>query len=109
MVSNLNEREARAAFIASLAKSQLALARILDSIADVAYSSPHTARLLRDNVSSLTSMQETIAEAATYLTWRRRMKRRGKPGKPWLHPKTRLCGESGTALRNWSGGEYAEE
>ncbi|MGM0882634.1 MAG: hypothetical protein ACQEXQ_16525 [Bacillota bacterium] len=93
MVNDLSVREAQIAFIASLAKSQEALARILDSVADVADCSPDTAKLLRDNVRSLTSMQETIAEAVTSLAWRRRSKRRGKPAKPWLQPQLRINGE----------------
>ncbi|OBZ13372.1 MULTISPECIES: hypothetical protein [Bacillales] len=87
------EREARADFLASLARSQHALARILESVADVADQSPDTAKLLRDNVRSLTDLQETIAEAATGLAWRRRVKRRGKPVKPWLQPQLTIYGD----------------
>lgn len=93
MVNDLSVREARIAFLASLAKSQEALARILNSVAEVADCSPDTAKLLRDNVRSLTSMQETIAEAVTSLAWRRRIKRRGKPAKPWLQHQLRMNGE----------------
>ncbi|WP_424769040.1 hypothetical protein [Paenibacillus sp. sgz302251] len=90
MNCDVTELEAKASFIGSLARSQQALARILESIADVADCSPETAKLLRDNVRSLTSMQEGIAEAITSLTWRKRIKRRGKHGKLWLQPSLRL-------------------
>lgn len=79
-----SEREARAAFLTSLARSQHALARILESIADVGDSSQNTAKLLRDNVSTLTNLQESIAEAVTSFVWHKRIKRKGSPVKPWL-------------------------
>ncbi|WP_139995433.1 hypothetical protein [Paenibacillus paridis] len=87
MDSRITEREAKIAILASLARSQQALARILESVADVVDCSSEGARLLRDNVSSLTAMQETIAEAATCLYWRRRVRYKGKPSHPWLQPK----------------------
>ncbi|MDQ0058861.1 hypothetical protein [Paenibacillus harenae] len=59
----LTVQAAKASLISSLAKSQHALARILDSIANVADQSPETARLLRDNVHMLTNMQRSMAEA----------------------------------------------
>lgn len=101
----MSEREARAALIASLAKSQEALARILDSIADVADCSPDTAKLLRDNVRSLTGMQETIADAVTSLSWRRRIKWQGKPAAPWLQPQLRLRGAGYMTAHECSGGD----
>jgi hypothetical protein len=97
------EREARADLLASLARSQQALARILECVADVTGSSQGTAKLLRDNVRSLTDLQETIAEAVTCLAWRRRVKRKGKPTKPWIQPKLPIYGVQ------WSGGEAVAE
>ncbi|MGO4181171.1 hypothetical protein AB4Z45_10735 [Paenibacillus sp. MCAF9] len=94
-----SEREARAAFLASLARSQGALARILESIADVSDASQGTVKLLRDNVRSLTELQETIAESVTSLAWHRRVKRKGNPTKPWLQPELPIYGVY------WSGGE----
>jgi len=93
------EREARAAFLTSLARSQAALARILESIADVSDSSQSTAKQLRDNVRSLTDLQETIAESVTYLAWHRRGIRKGTPAKPWIQPQLPVYGVQ------WSGGE----
>lgn len=63
MVNDLLVREARIAFIVRLLKARKRLLEFLDSVAEVADCSPDTANLLRDNVRSLTSMQETIAEA----------------------------------------------
>jgi hypothetical protein len=105
MKYDISEREARAAFIASLARSQEALARILDSIADVADCSPDTAKLLRDNVRSLTGMQETIAEAVTSLAWRRRINRQGNPAAPWLKHQLRSSGVSNAKTRECPGGD----
>ncbi|MGO4376317.1 hypothetical protein AB4Z21_37320, partial [Paenibacillus sp. MCAF20] len=63
MSTLLTEQAARASLISSIAKSQHALARILDSIANVAEQSPETAKLLRDNIRMLTDMQRAMAEA----------------------------------------------
>ncbi|WP_337098995.1 hypothetical protein [Paenibacillus sp. YIM B09110] len=63
MSTSLTEQAAKASLIHSIAKSQHALARILDSIANVAEQSPETAKLLRDNIRMLTDMQRAMAEA----------------------------------------------
>ncbi|WP_138755438.1 hypothetical protein [Paenibacillus sinopodophylli] len=82
-----NELETRMAFLSALARSQNALARILESMAEAGECSPHTSKLLQDNVSTLTAMQESIAETVTGLAWRRRNVRKGRPVQPWLQPK----------------------
>jgi hypothetical protein len=84
------ELKARAAMLGSLARSQQALARILDSVADISEHSPHAARLLREQAGSLTAYQESIAETVTGLAWRRRVRKRGRAGEPWLQPGLRL-------------------
>ncbi|MBD2871518.1 hypothetical protein [Paenibacillus arenilitoris] len=90
MRSKLPEYEAKAALLLSLAKSQEALARILDSIAELSECSPGMASMLRDNVCAMTSLQETIADAVTEMKWRRRRVKRGLPGKPWLKPSASI-------------------
>lgn len=86
MKSTIKERAAKAALLGSLAKSQLALAKILDSIADVASGSPETAKLLRDNVRSLTLLQQTMAEAVTRVEWEKRWSRDRRPDRLWSYP-----------------------
>ncbi len=88
--SKAAELEARAALLGSLAKSQQALARILDSVADITEQSPHAARSLREQALSLTAYQESIAETVTRLGWRRRVRKRGQAGAPWLKPGLRF-------------------
>ncbi|WP_144023697.1 hypothetical protein MHI37_21730 [Paenibacillus sp. FSL H8-0548] len=97
----LTEKEARVSFLAALARSQQALARMLESVADIVDCSPEGAKLLLDNVRSLTDMKEEIAESVTILQWRRRVKRVGVPAKPWLQPALPLS----AIKRSGGGGE----
>ncbi|MFC4099619.1 hypothetical protein [Paenibacillus xanthanilyticus] len=76
------EWEARIELIRSIAKSQLAIARILDSVADVVGHSPEMARKVYDNVESMTAFQQSLAEKAAGL--RTHKPRQGRPGKPLL-------------------------
>lgn len=79
------EWEARIELIRSIAKSQQAVARILDSVADVSGHSPEMAKSIRDNVASLTAMQLTMAETIAGIQMKH-PKKRGSPVKPWLKP-----------------------
>lgn len=90
MDSEKLEREARTALLASLARSLQALARVLESIADIGEYSPETAKLLRDNMHSLTAMQKSITELIAGLDKRKRARRSARPGEPWLQPWLRL-------------------
>lgn len=76
------EWQVKMELVASITQSQSALARILNSIADLADHSPNLAKRLKDNVSSLTGLQEMIARNLAGITWRRPS--RGKPGRIWL-------------------------
>ncbi|WP_253944752.1 hypothetical protein [Paenibacillus sp. NEAU-GSW1] len=84
------ETEVKLDLIASIAKSQHALSRILDSVADVADWSPDTARRIGENVVLLTRMQEAMAEAVAGAPIRRSRIRNGKPAVPWLNPRLRF-------------------
>ncbi|GLX67096.1 hypothetical protein [Paenibacillus glycanilyticus] len=79
------EREVKLELLSSLARSQTALARILDSIADVSGASPALAQSIAENVELLTTMQKYIAESVTGLTMRRKYRKLGSPGTPWLN------------------------
>ncbi|MFB9330235.1 hypothetical protein ACFFSY_30185 [Paenibacillus aurantiacus] len=76
------EWEAKIELIRSIAHSQRAIARILDSVADVAGHSPNMARRVYENVESMTAFQQSLAEAVTGLHVGR--PRRGRPGQPLL-------------------------
>lgn len=77
------ERESRIELIRSIARSQGAIARILDSIADVTEASPGMSKCMRDNLRSLAALQITMAEMTTGTRIRR--VRTGSPTNPWLH------------------------
>jgi len=79
----MKEWEARIELIRSIARSQQAMARILDSVADIAEHSPGMAKSIRENVRSLTAMQLAMTETVTGVRMRR--PQTGNPAKPWLH------------------------
>lgn len=89
IVGGLNERQVKLEFIASLARSQLALARILDSVADITGHSEETARLIGENVNLLVSLQASMAEAVTGVRLRDGGMRKGEPAEPWVSPELR--------------------
>ena len=76
------EQDARIELIRSIACSQQAIARILNSVADVAARSPELAGMIGGNLRSLASLQRTLAESAG--AGHMRKPRKGKPGQPWL-------------------------
>lgn len=76
------EQEARYAVISSIAKSQEALAGILDSIADISAHSETTAKSLAENIRLLTSYQSVMCGMLTGISLRR--SKEGKPSSPWL-------------------------
>lgn len=75
--------------LSSIAKSQLALARILDSVASISEFSAGTAQRIGENIVVLTAMQEAMAETVTGLSIRHNRKRLGQPVNPWLNSE--LC------------------
>ncbi|WP_274649451.1 hypothetical protein [Paenibacillus humicola] len=79
----VKEWEARIELLRSIANSQRAIARILDSVADVSGHSPGMAKSIRENIRSLTAMQLTMAESAVGVKLRR--PKCGRPARPWLH------------------------
>lgn len=89
------EWQVKMELVSSITQSQSALARILNSIADLAEHSPGLAKRLQDNVSSLTGLQEMLARNLTGVSWRRPS--RGKPGGIWLaHAALRVAqGDNG--------------
>jgi hypothetical protein len=79
----MKEWEARIELVRSVARSQQAMARILDTVADIAEHSPGTAKSIRENVKSLTAMQLAMVETVTGVRMRR--PQTGSPAQPWLH------------------------
>ncbi|WP_194541428.1 hypothetical protein MKY82_07570 [Paenibacillus sp. FSL W7-1279] len=76
------EHEARVAMISSIARSQEALAGILENIAEVSAHSDVTAKKLAENIRLLTGYQSVMTEMLTGIPLNRT--KRGSPSSPWL-------------------------
>jgi hypothetical protein len=77
------EQEAKLQLMISLSRSQNALARILDSMADVSSYSEETALILAHNVQRMTRYQQAMASLLTGIELHRQYK--GVPTPPWLN------------------------
>lgn len=69
----------------SLARSQRALATMIENMADISTHSSKVSKHLLENIETITKYQELIAAKLIGLRFRRRIK--GKPAKPWLCEK----------------------
>ncbi|MDN4604532.1 hypothetical protein B2I21_14100 [Chryseobacterium mucoviscidosis] len=76
------EQEAKLSLIESIAHSQQALARILDSVASVSAHSEVSARSLAENIRLLSRYQEEMSRMVTGI--RLAQIQHGEPGEPWL-------------------------
>ncbi|QHW33412.1 hypothetical protein GZH47_23195 [Paenibacillus rhizovicinus] len=80
------EREARIALIGALSRSQTAVARILESVGDMARNDPGMAMSIQRNMKSLAAMQQTLSEMVRAMERHPAQRRAGKPAsKPWLN------------------------
>ncbi|NMO95235.1 hypothetical protein [Paenibacillus lemnae] len=82
------EQEAKTALITSIARSQQALASILEQIAEVASCSDVTARKLAENIRVLSSYQGVMCETLTGITLNR--VQQGRPVKPFIQEHCRI-------------------
>lgn len=82
MTCKMTEQSVKLELLSAVAKSQLALAGILESIGRVADHSGQDAKLLRDNIGQLTRLQEVLLGTAANIQLRE--KRYSEPGAPWL-------------------------
>jgi hypothetical protein len=76
------EWEVKLELLQSIARSQEALAKMLESVADVTGHSESSASVLRDHVRVLTHLQGALLGAVTGTAWRPPVA--GKPSPPWL-------------------------
>ncbi|REE86226.1 hypothetical protein A8990_111123 [Paenibacillus taihuensis] len=79
---NEKEREVRLELIASLTRSQRAIARILESIADSAQHSPGLADVISRNMKSLAALQQTLTAMSMAAAEPARGQLASKPCKP---------------------------
>ncbi|MZQ85987.1 hypothetical protein GQF01_28185 [Paenibacillus sp. 5J-6] len=84
----INEREQliKLDILESLARSQRALARIIESVADSVESSPQLAGQIADNLTSIVGYQRILAKKIIGLPIR--LKQKGIPRQPWLNAST---------------------
>lgn len=71
----------------SLARSQRALARIIESVAVSVERSPQLSGQVADNLAAIVSYQQILARKITGLP-PVRLTYKGTPGHPWLNPHT---------------------
>lgn len=78
--------EAGLSMLEALARSQTAVARMLECAADASVAARLPAALLREELRSLANVQSTMIAALTGIA-PPRLKRGGPPPPPWLHPQ----------------------
>ena len=83
------EHEAEIAMVSSTARSQQALASILESIAEVTAHSETTSRTLAENIRLLIDYQSVMAEMLTGIPFNRF--KLGSPASPWINSEYQLC------------------
>lgn len=83
---SVGEREQRIKLdlLDSLARSQRALARIIESVALSVESSPPLARQVAENLETIVKYQQILARKIIGIPIREKQK--GTPGDPWLNP-----------------------
>ncbi|WP_308635566.1 hypothetical protein [Paenibacillus silvisoli] len=87
MTVSRKELEVRMELLAALSRSQQAVARILNSVADEAQRAPGLAHEIRRNMTRLEAMQHTLTAMTIAMERSQRQRRRGaaRPSEPWLH------------------------
>ncbi len=91
MSGRITEREAKLELVAAVARSQAAIARMLESMADLSRLSPFEARAVTENIRLLANLQRSLTESAVGMRLCER--RTGQPGRPWLATGARLPDE----------------
>lgn len=97
----LSERDAKLQLIMSISRSQNALARILDSMADVSACSEETAHAFIQQADRITQFQQAMASMLANIELRRQYT--GIPTAPWLNP------DKGVALESFTRKQEADK
>ncbi|WP_373229484.1 hypothetical protein [Cohnella sp.] len=84
------EWEIKLQLMGAISRSQEALAKILESVADVTQATGVSSASLHEHVRVLTGMQSALLRAVYGTSWRPPV--RGKPASPWLSEAVK-CGE----------------
>jgi len=78
----MTEREAKLELVAAIARSQMAIARMLESLADLSQLPRFEAGAVTENIRLLSNLQQSLAESV--IGTRLCERRTGRPGQPWL-------------------------
>lgn len=81
------EWEVKLQLMAAIARSQEALAKILESVADITEAAGVPPATLHEHVRVLTGMQGALLRTVSGTSWRPPV--RGKPASPWLSDTVR--------------------
>ncbi|WP_340025526.1 hypothetical protein MHI24_10235 [Paenibacillus sp. FSL K6-1096] len=95
----LSEHAVKLEMIRSIARSQAALAAILESIAEVTGQSELTARKLSDNIRILSGYQSAMCRMLSGISLHE--PKEGVPAAPWL---SKACSEGKAGKRRSTGG-----
>lgn len=83
-----SENEIKLNILESLARSQRALARIIETVADISEYSQSTAAHIANHIDIINKYQQALMGKMTKIQIRKIKK--GSHTKPWLHPKVQL-------------------
>lgn len=100
MILRDREYEIKLDMLESIARSQRALASMLESAAAVTGAAGISPAVLREHIRALDGMQAALLRAVCGVSWRR--PKRGRPQKPWLsaHVCPAAGGEGGAGCRD---------
>lgn len=85
----------------SLARSQKALARIIESLADISATSGETARRVQVNIEAITRYQESLMVKLCGI--RPNRVRTSPPSKPWINRAMHVVGSADCSVPKTSG------
>lgn len=83
-----SEWEIKLQLMGSITRSQEALAKILESVADVTGAAGVSSATIHEHVRVLTGMQCALLRSVSGISWRPPV--RGSPGEPWLAEAVRV-------------------
>jgi hypothetical protein len=92
------EWEIKLHLMGAISRSQEALAKILESVADVTGMAGVAPETLHEHVRVLTSMQGALLRTVSGTSWRPPV--RGKPASPWISDKIKPCYRNAGGVSN---------
>jgi hypothetical protein len=92
------EWETKLQLISAITRSQAALAKILESVADVTDTAGVSPKTLHEHVRVLTGMQGALLKMVSGTSWRPPVK--GTPASPWLSDGIKQCKRNAGGVSN---------